>query len=1047
VANLQWTQVEGTVSFAAVAGDRLQLELAGDKLNPLRVEVFNWSGRSTARLKNSQVRVTGVLERVSALKGGVTGGLLRVPEVRFVSVDAPSAANMADFTATLISEIEPSNPRMTWGKQIKVRGRVVRDESGKVLLRGNDTFQGYLSPDGTNWIPIGKPVEVAMSNSALVGISVASQNPSDMVTATFKHVKWPGTNWLTADIDNSGNPGRYRFDDSTCTVRGSGNYLRRSVDRCFFVYQALTGEGEIEARFEGFGTANQMAQAGLMIRESLDRGSVCAAVLATTAAGVRLQYRTTANETADIFVSPHDYSWLKVVRRKNFVQLQAGETPDVEPEQEVDVIGTLVWENGVPALTDVACSAVSPESLRASVVSPRELRSVSIEKFVAESQRPNQPYLRGHLDVFDLVGVVTFSDRVFGTPVLFIQDGFTGIQLQWPDTNVTASLRVGQSVRVSGRSLAGQFPVTLIPDTVTVMAWGPMPEAQPYSAGRSASRSRHGQWVEVRGVVRAVRWNGTLDIMGEEGLLATWVGHTSSDGMNRFVNARVRARGVLLLNPDPAVLVPSAEHLEILESSPPDPFSTPTFSVAALADLTVRPEELRQMKVSGVVTCLREGGLFLEDASGGAYAQTIEETSVRVGDQVEIVGFPSGRSSVILSEARVRKTGVGKLPSPAQISAEERNGKRYADRLVRVEGVVLEQRNVHGGQELSLQAGPRVLEVASGLADDRTGRWPDIPAGSRVAVTGVCQILPGDRELEMREENAARSITPIKIWLRTPSDVVLLQRPPWWTWKHTASVGALFAGALLGALVWVRTLRQRVAQRTRELQTTMSRLEKEIHTSAVLAERDRLAGEIHDSVEQGLTAIMLQLDAAAKQVEYPQEVRRCLKIARSMAGFSRAEVEHAVWDLQSPLLANADLRAALSHVASEISSGSALQVTVETIGQTCQFPSSVNHHLLRIGQEAITNAVKHAKARTVRVTLDYSDSEFRLSVEDDGVGFDPETVLQGSRSGHFGLHGIRARARKIQAAATISSRPGEGATIAVRMTSPAESAIGQNENP
>jgi signal transduction histidine kinase len=120
---------------------------------------------------------------------------------------------------------------------------------------------------------------------------------------------------------------------------------------------------------------------------------------------------------------------------------------------------------------------------------------------------------------------------------------------------------------------------------------------------------------------------------------------------------------------------------------------------------------------------------------------------------------------------------------------------------------------------------------------------------------------------------------------------------------------------------------------------------------------------------------------------------------------------------------------------------------VETIGQTCQFPSSVNHHLLRIGQEAITNAVKHAKARTVRVTLDYSDSEFRLSVEDDGVGFDPETVLQGSRSGHFGLHGIRARARKIQAAATISSRPGEGATIAVRMTSPAESAIGQNENP
>jgi signal transduction histidine kinase len=307
---------------------------------------------------------------------------------------------------------------------------------------------------------------------------------------------------------------------------------------------------------------------------------------------------------------------------------------------------------------------------------------------------------------------------------------------------------------------------------------------------------------------------------------------------------------------------------------------------------------------------------------------------------------------------------------------------------------------------------------------------PAIPIGSRVAVTGVCQVNHSDG-IYRDEGRAAAMVTPLAIWLRTPADVVLLQRPPWWTWKHTVVIVCLFAGGLLAALIWVRTLRRRVRQRTRELQETASRLEKEIHTSAVLAERDRLAGEIHDSVEQGLTAIMLQLDAADKQADNPDAARRCLKLARSMAGFSRGEVQHAVWDLQSPLLENADLGAALTHVANEISSGTSPQVTVNIVGEFHQLPSSVEHHLLRIGQEAITNGVKHAQAKTIQVTLEYSRQELRLSVKDDGVGFVPDAVSMAGQSGHFGLQGIRMRANKINAALTVSSQPGRGTAITV----------------
>jgi signal transduction histidine kinase len=154
-------------------------------------------------------------------------------------------------------------------------------------------------------------------------------------------------------------------------------------------------------------------------------------------------------------------------------------------------------------------------------------------------------------------------------------------------------------------------------------------------------------------------------------------------------------------------------------------------------------------------------------------------------------------------------------------------------------------------------------------------------------------------------------------------------------------------------------------------------------------------------------------------------------MARRMAGFSRAEVEHAVWDLQSPLLDNADLGTALMHIAGEISSGDSQKVIVNITGRVQPLPSTVEHHLLRIGQEAITNAVKHAQPKTIQVTLDYSDKELRLSVKDDGNGFVPDAPLKGGNTGHFGLKGIRSRARKINGNLSITSQPGQGATVAV----------------
>lgn len=113
-----------------------------------------------------------------------------------------------------------------------------------------------------------------------------------------------------------------------------------------------------------------------------------------------------------------------------------------------------------------------------------------------------------------------------------------------------------------------------------------------------------------------------------------------------------------------------------------------------------------------------------------------------------------------------------------------------------------------------------------------------------------------------------------------------------------------------------------------------------------------------------------------------------------------------------------------------MSTGNHARVTVEVSGSALPLPPAAEHHLLRIGQEALNNALKYAEAKTIQVGLSYSEQSVRLSVRDDGRGFVPETVLSGA-AGHLGLQSLRSRARKIGGHLTLTSAPGQGTTIEI----------------
>lgn len=203
---------------------------------------------------------------------------------------------------------------------------------------------------------------------------------------------------------------------------------------------------------------------------------------------------------------------------------------------------------------------------------------------------------------------------------------------------------------------------------------------------------------------------------------------------------------------------------------------------------------------------------------------------------------------------------------------------------------------------------------------------------------------------------------------------------------------------------------------------------------AVLGERNRIARELHDTLAQGFTSVSMQLEAVnAKMSMEDDAAREHLNQARLLVRSSLAEARRSVRDLRSEWLDGGDLADALSGMARQLTAGADVRVEVSVTGTTRNLPDAVEKTLLRVGQEALTNAVRHASPASVRVRLDYEEARVRLEVCDDGRGFPAETNGH-SRGGGFGLRGMRERVE--QAGGTLHVRSREGAGTEVSATLP-----------
>jgi signal transduction histidine kinase len=215
----------------------------------------------------------------------------------------------------------------------------------------------------------------------------------------------------------------------------------------------------------------------------------------------------------------------------------------------------------------------------------------------------------------------------------------------------------------------------------------------------------------------------------------------------------------------------------------------------------------------------------------------------------------------------------------------------------------------------------------------------------------------------------------------------------------------------------------------------LTRLSAQSHTAGVMEERNRMARDIHDTLAQGFTGVIMQLEAAKGAIaqnniaEATERVERAGDLARVGLG----EARRSVLALRPRSLQDATLCMALDDLLKRMTNGSGLQAEFHLEGDEPAMPGEWEEGLLRVAQESLTNTIKHAKAKNFRATLTFGQKEIQFCLTDDGSGFDLHAEHEG-----FGLLGMKERVGQMGGQFILRSLPGQGTEIQIILKKPAK---------
>jgi signal transduction histidine kinase len=419
------------------------------------------------------------------------------------------------------------------------------------------------------------------------------------------------------------------------------------------------------------------------------------------------------------------------------------------------------------------------------------------------------------------------------------------------------------------------------------------------------------------------------------------------------------------------------------------------------------PNRPTPVTIHGVVT-LTSPVVFVQDPTGGlAMRGSHTQGPLQIGDEIEARGDAELHDfSSVLRNGDVHVLWSHTPVLPISVTASQAASGALDAEFIEVQGRLEDQRTGPDGSHILTldESGQTFLAIAGGASSDKNLRH--LKNMSRLRLRGICVVDPA----------YTHDLTSFAVLLPSFNDVEIIEGPPWWSAGH---IVALIIGALLLALASL--IAYILIERWR--------------MQAVLDERERLAHEMHDTLAQSFAGIGFQLEAIQDEAGEESHILPQLGIAREMVRNSHEEARRSIATLRPENLESTGLLRALEKSAHRLINGSSsISVTAAASGSERTLPLRISDTLLRIGHEAIANAVRHARATGLVISLCYEKDSIELIVEDNGCGF-----LISSESAGFGIRGMGKRADGISARFTMVSTPGSGTAVHVLAPLPASS--------
>ncbi|HWD93319.1 MAG TPA: ATP-binding protein [Verrucomicrobiae bacterium] len=608
--------------------------------------------------------------------------------------------------------------------------------------------------------------------------------------------------------------------------------------------------------------------------------------------------------------------------------------------------------------------------------------------------------------------------------------------------------KVGEFWEMEGLTDSGLFSPVVAADKSAFLGYAPLPEPLQPTRDQLINGNMDAEYGELHGVITSISTNeigllaadGKVSVMGSADRPLPELPKSLPNG-GSLIGSVVRIRGCFapMVDLQTRQVVSGKTYLypasvEVEDPALPDPFQLPTRTPSDLMWFNARALALQRTKLTGQILYVLPGEYLVMDRKD-SFRVLMPDASLEVGDLIDAVGFPRlDGPSPVLQEARVRKTGHAALPPPVAILPENLLDRELDSKLVQIKALLMSDTMHPGERVLELQSGPQhfVARLDSGPRPSAL-----LPAGCRLQLTGVYASAYGDRD------RAGTHTVPFELLLHNSANIVVLQRPPWWTIQRILILLVALSGVLGATFIWVALLRRKVEQRTAQLKREIEQRQLAEQHHAIELERTRVARDLHDELGAGLTEVGLLGSLANTPAVKPEAKGRYLDQITQLARSLVTSLDEIVWAVNPHYDSVMSLVSYFSLYAESFLNLAEINCRLRVAEEIphCPLDSQQRHGVFCVFKEALNNVVRHSGATEAQIAFEVVNGALLLSLVDNGRGF----KFVPDEPGKDGLASLQQRMEGLGGNCQITSQPGQGTSV--RIFLPLNQAQhGQNSN-